>query len=172
MIAAWQGSASFRGESRVRTWLLGIAHHKASNVLRKRRREILRENPFHALRSRFLDRKANSLEPGHSPATESGASATSFEQVLDRKVDRSIDLHEALRKLPEDQGLALELVFLNGLSVQETAEVLGIAPGTVKSRLFRAKAKMRSLLEAHSEEDDLNSNSASQLRSGNEAHVR
>ncbi|MDQ1204093.1 RNA polymerase sigma factor [Microbacterium sp. SORGH_AS_0862] len=49
----------------------------------------------------------------------------------------------ALRKLPERERAVVVLAVLEGFSEREVAEALGIAPGTVKSRLSRAKAKLR-----------------------------
>ncbi|UIN29731.1 RNA polymerase sigma factor [Microbacterium binotii] len=49
----------------------------------------------------------------------------------------------ALRKLPERERAVVVLAVLEGFSEREVAEALGIAPGTVKSRLARAKAKLR-----------------------------
>ena len=57
------------------------------------------------------------------------------------------ELREALRRLPADQREALELVFYHGLSGAEAARVLGVAEGTVKSRLHRAKVALRELMD-------------------------
>ncbi|MCB9177326.1 MAG: RNA polymerase sigma factor [Caldilineae bacterium] len=128
MLAAWQGAASFRGASRVSTWLFGIAHHRAANLVRKRRREIPSEDPA------ILAATAQSTDRGESAGR------------LQDRVDRRLDLEQALLALPESQRAALELVFYHGLSVIEAAEVLSVAPGTIKSRLFRAKATLRDRL--------------------------
>ncbi|MGH9817950.1 MAG: RNA polymerase sigma factor, partial [Candidatus Acidiferrales bacterium] len=53
---------------------------------------------------------------------------------------------EAMRDLPREQRETLELVFFHELSGSEAAEVMGIAPGTVKSRLHRAKAALKEWL--------------------------
>lgn len=129
MIAAWQGAAGFRGASRVRTWLFGIAHHKAANLLRKRGRE-------RATSEAALEAAGRANDKGEHRRRGFG------------EVDRGLDLAQALRYLPAEQRDALELVFYHGLSIDETSEVLGIAPGTVKSRLFRAKARLREQLAA------------------------
>lgn len=128
MLAAWRGASRFREESRVRTWLLGIAHHRAGNALRARRRERLVAEP---------------AEPPRGPASRNAG-----------RSDERVDLRRALGALPEGQRAALELVFLFGLSTAEAGEVLGVAQGTVKSRLYRAKARMRDLLDRERERDD------------------
>lgn len=135
MIAAWQGAAGFRGQSRVRTWLFGIAHHRAANLVRKRKRELLREDPT------------------SEPAAQPGGHQESAAGRAYARADHRIDLDRALRALPESQRSALELVFYHGLSVVEVADVLSVAPGTVKSRLFRAKASLREHLALREDRD-------------------
>lgn len=122
MLAAWRGSAAFRADSKVLTWLLSIAHNRAVNATRRKR-----------VGESELDVRAIADRPGG------------------RRVDRvaeHLDLHTALRQLPEDQRAALELVFFHGLTVDETAAVLCTASGTIKSRLHRAKAALRRQLDA------------------------
>ncbi len=57
-----------------------------------------------------------------------------------------IDIEKALAAIPEGQRLALILVDMQGLSVAETAQVLEIAEGTVKSRCARGRAALAELL--------------------------
>ncbi|MEV4314202.1 RNA polymerase sigma factor [Actinocrispum sp. NPDC049592] len=61
--------------------------------------------------------------------------------------DDSLDLRRALAQLSERQRLAVDCVYFAGLSVAETAAVMGCAEGTVKSTLADARAKLRVLLE-------------------------
>ncbi len=58
-----------------------------------------------------------------------------------------IDIERAVARLPTKQRMAVELHYFVGLTVTETAEVLGIQPGTVKSHLYDARARMRDWLE-------------------------
>ncbi len=55
------------------------------------------------------------------------------------------EVHAAMGRLPEDQRAALLLVGLEGMSIAEAAEVLGIAQGTLASRLGRARAALRQM---------------------------
>jgi RNA polymerase sigma-70 factor (sigma-E family) len=66
--------------------------------------------------------------------------------------DALLDLREALRRLAPGQRRALVLRHLWGLSVEETAATLGIAPGTVKSQTADAMTRLRALLAPHSGE--------------------
>lgn len=121
MLAAWRSAASFRGDAKVRTWLLTIAHHRAINARRKRRVETVELDP------RLADRRAEGAQGG-------------------RATSERLDLRRALRQLPTEHRSALELVFFHELSIAEAAAVLDVAPGTVKSRLHRAKAMLRERL--------------------------
>ena len=123
MLAAWKGARRFRGESRVRTWLLAIARYQAINV--QRRRGL----PDAPVGEDLIDQGAEPLE------------------ALERDAEREA-VRRALHQLPVEQRETLELVFYHGLTGPEVATVLGIAPGTVKSRLHRAKARLRELLSA------------------------
>ena len=58
-------------------------------------------------------------------------------------IDRRIDLESALDRLPRQLRLVVELHYFLALGVAETAAVLGIAPGTVKSHLYDARAHLR-----------------------------
>lgn len=71
-----------------------------------------------------------------------------------------LDVREALAKLPEAQRLALVLVDMHGLPVQEAAAILGVAEGTVKSRCFRGRAAMAELLGLRKGREDPGSRGA------------
>lgn len=128
MLAAWNSAASFRGESKVQTWLLVIARHRAINLLR---RKVLPRAP---LDERVVDRTA-----GPQAALEHN--------------DECDALRTIVRQLPDDQRQTLELIFYHELSGQEAAAVLGVATGTVKSRLHRAKSAVRKLWYANEDND-------------------
>jgi RNA polymerase sigma-70 factor, ECF subfamily len=123
MLAAWHGAAGFRGESKVRTWLLSIAHNRAINARRRRTLPVTAVDPV------LVDRR--------------NTTPTAMERVDDR-----LDLRTLLRALPPEQRAAIDLVFTHGLSIEDVAAVLGVAPGTVKSRLHRARAALRARLES------------------------
>jgi RNA polymerase sigma-70 factor (ECF subfamily) len=114
MLAVWKGAVHFRGDSQVRTWLLGIARHRALNARQRRR-------------------------PPPMPLDEELHAETADIVDLD-------DLTRGLKQLPADQRETLELIFYHGLTGQEAADIMGVSPGTVKSRLHRAKSALRDFL--------------------------
>jgi RNA polymerase sigma factor (sigma-70 family) len=123
MFAAWKSAPSFRGESKVLTWLLTIARNRAINTQRKSQLPLVEYD-----------------EEIRAYATDTGP----FEKVV--RLDQSEALREALDQLPAAQREVLVLVFIHQLSGVEVAEVLGISVGTVKSRLFRAKEMLRRVI--------------------------
>jgi len=122
LLAVWKGAGSFRGESKVRTWMLGIARYQALSARRRR--------------------KPTPAELGdYIPTDEDGP------QRVQARNEQRETVRAAMRELPEEQQDALELIFFHDLSGPEAADVLGIAPGTVKSRVHRAKNTLRGLLK-------------------------
>ena len=74
----------------------------------------------------------------------SGAEESPDAHALRREL--SIYLERALTALPEEQRMVVLLVDVQGLDYHEVAEAMGIALGTVKSRLSRARARIRQVL--------------------------
>ena len=124
LIAAWQGAHSFRGEGRVLTWLLGIVHHKALNAIRRKR-----------LPQIGLDEAELAVDPHDQPDAQAAAN------------ERRSVLAAGLSQLSLEHRTVLELVFFQGLSLAETAQVCDCPLGTVKSRLNNAKGHLRRVLD-------------------------
>lgn len=129
MLAVWRSAANFRGESKVTTWLIAIARRRAISARQQRP----------AAETQLGD---------HVAARDPGPLET-----LERRSEWDM-LRAALRDLPADQRETLELIFYHGLSGPEAAEVLGVAPGTVKSRLHRAKTTLRRILQLQYAQED------------------
>lgn len=118
-IQAHRRLAFFRQDSTFSTWLFGIAHNHWRNA-RRRQRSV-------------------ALEPAHLASLDpmpAGAAAS----------DLRHDLAQALRHLSDDERLAIHLAYQQGLSHAEAAAILGWPQGTVKTRLARAKEKLRTHL--------------------------
>jgi RNA polymerase sigma-70 factor (sigma-E family) len=84
-------------------------------------------------------------DPDNLPGVEAG-----YEQVAERRV-----IVGALAQLPTRQRQIVVLRFFEDLSVEQTAELLGISTGTVKSSMFRALSRLRELLGDHHEPQSL-----------------
>jgi RNA polymerase sigma factor (sigma-70 family) len=116
-----EGKQRFRGEGKFRSFLFAIA----ANVLREHLREHVRNQRFDADVSSVVDLG----QPG--PATAAGARR---EQKL---------LLEALRRLPVNDQIVLELFYWEQLTSAEIAEVLSLPHATVRSRLRLARDRLR-----------------------------
>jgi RNA polymerase sigma-70 factor (ECF subfamily) len=111
----------FRGQSSLRTFLIAIAVHHAKHHVRSatRRRAALAK----------LEREP--LEASHDP-----------EQIARRR-ELSLALTRALDKLPLDQRVAFVLCEVEERTSPEASEIVGIPEGTLRTRLFHAKRKLR-----------------------------
>jgi RNA polymerase sigma-70 factor (ECF subfamily) len=118
-ISAFRAAGSFRGDARVTTWLHRIVVNACLD--RARRRAVRPTVPL----------------PEQPPADPR-------DQMAERET--SLEVERALAGLPEEQRLAIVLVDLQGMSVEEAAAVLGIPGGTVKSRCFRGRARLAVVL--------------------------
>lgn len=130
-VKAYQGLGRFRAGAPFRPWLLRIVANEARN----RRRGAGRRAAL-ALRS-----------SGRLPA---GAAPSAEEAALDRH-RRGVVLRAVL-SLDERDRLVVAYRYLAGLSEAETAAALGCRPGTVKSRLSRALARLRDILAGEESE--------------------
>jgi RNA polymerase sigma-70 factor (ECF subfamily) len=123
----------FRGQSALRTWIYRIVVNQARNRQRWWRRRY---------RSQQVSLDAHLRDFGDFPEQTDGASP---DRILGRKelADR---IRTALEQLPFDQRTAIVLREIDGLSYEEIGFSLGVAVGTVKSRLARAREALRAQL--------------------------
>jgi RNA polymerase sigma-70 factor (ECF subfamily) len=124
-IAAFRRAASFRGESQVTSWLHRVVVNACLDRLRSVRLPETKPLPENLDRSRKMGVITN--------------------DPLEIKEQRSVAA-AALGTLNADQRAALVLVDMEGYSVDEAAQILGCAPGTVKSRCARGRARLLPLL--------------------------
>jgi len=129
-IRAYRSLGRFRGESAFQTWLYTIATNTARTSLERRgRRERVADQS--------LDDDARALTaervPSHGPDPEATL-------VMRDAIDR------ALATLPDELRVAVVLRDVEGLDYKEIAEVTEVPMGTVESRIFRARRKLRTLL--------------------------
>lgn len=134
-LKAYRGLASFRGSSKFSTWLCSIALNEARM---KRRR--LRPGSSISLEDLTSDDDEGDFTPavlrdwGEIPS-----------EALDRKELREM-LQTTLNELPQKYREVLILRDVREMNIAETAEVLGVSHGVVKTRLLRARLMMQKLL--------------------------
>lgn len=115
----------------------------------------LRAWMFKILRNAFIDSYwRRSREPAMEEAESEQGSATLVERegvegVGSESVDRLVrmDLHEALEQIPDQFRTAILLSDVEGLSVEDIAEIMDCPPNTVKTRLFRGRRLLRGHLK-------------------------
>lgn len=112
----------YAGTGSLRSWVFQIA----ANLVRERARTFLR-------RAELLEREAPVFETSASDDT--------------RRIESRMVLDEALARLPEEQRTALLLYEVDGYTHAEIGEMLGVAEGSSKARVSRAKAALRTALE-------------------------
>jgi RNA polymerase sigma-70 factor (ECF subfamily) len=131
-VKVFRGIKHFHGESSLKTWIYRIAVHAASNHRRGWLRR-LRHEPF------SLD------EMGPEPAVVGAGFGSGMEtpyQALEQG-ERQQLVRRALASLAEPYRTAVVLREIEDLSYEEIAQVLGVAEGTVKSRLLRGRELLR-----------------------------
>lgn len=121
-VRAFRALPGFRGDAAFSTWLHRVAVNSALQGKRKRSRHEVREEPL----------------PAVLPGPEQGREST----VL------RISLERAMERLPDGMRRVLVLHDVEGFTHEEIGDMLGIAAGTSKSQLSKARAKMRVLLRA------------------------
>jgi RNA polymerase sigma-70 factor (ECF subfamily) len=117
MFLVWQKAASFRGDSKVSTWIFGIAYRQ---TMRRVSRNRIRVVPDSVTANIAADD--------------------------DTAIETEDLVRHALRSLPAAQQMTVELVFFLGLSYEETAAVSDCPINTVKTRMFYARRNLKKLL--------------------------
>jgi RNA polymerase sigma-70 factor, ECF subfamily len=126
LLAVWRSANSFGGSSRVSTWILGIARHKALDAARRQLR---------------VSSSTNLEEAGDLPSTTPGPMDATEERSLAR-LTRS-----AFEHLSEEHREVLYLAFYEEVPYEEIAALLDVPHNTVKTRVYYAKRKLRERLE-------------------------
>jgi RNA polymerase sigma-70 factor (ECF subfamily) len=122
LLRAWSNSDKFQVGTNLRAWLFTILRNAYYSHYRKRAREVQ-----------------------DTDGAYSGRLAVAGDQ--ESHLDLA-DFRKALAKLPAEQREALTMIGATGLSYEEAAEICGVAIGTIKSRLNRARTKLAELLSA------------------------
>lgn len=131
-IHAFRSLDQFRGDSAVSTWLVRIAANEALMRLRRQRR-LAQVIPIDHDNGEALLRDVADREPGPEQAAMDGQ----LRRMIERRIDALPDLYRPVFMMRAVQEM----------SVEETAEALGMPEATVRTRFFRARALMRAALE-------------------------
>jgi RNA polymerase sigma-70 factor, ECF subfamily len=134
-LKAFAALPGFRGEATLSTWLTRIAINEA--LMRRRKRQAQAASIGNVIPLRIDDSPA--MEPTEDLALspESAAMRAQLRPYLE----------DAVGGLPEDQRAVFVLRALEELSVEETAQVLGLNPQTVRTRFLRARRKLQERLQ-------------------------
>lgn len=122
LVTIWKSAGTYRGASRLKAWLLGIVHHTAVKSLR---------HPFNPITDEMEETVEDSLlKPEELVQNQEAASR----------------LRNGIEQLSPEHRAVLDLVFYQGLTLKESADVIGCPVGTVKSRLSYARNRLKGLL--------------------------
>jgi RNA polymerase sigma-70 factor, ECF subfamily len=120
LLKAWSHADSFAEGTNIRAWLFTILRNTYYSLYRRRGREVQDTDGLYS-----------------SKVAVSGGQESAIDLA---------DFRIALAKLPEEQREVLIMVGATGLSYEETAEICGVAVGTIKSRVNRARVKLAEML--------------------------
>ena len=115
---AWQDISKLKSEQRIRSWMFAILRNQYTKLLRKEKKV------------------SNAIQAMSEVAT----SQNDDDELSDR-------VNQALARLKESQRLVVLMVSMEGMTVDETAEILGLPRGTVLSRLHRGRESLKRILK-------------------------
>jgi RNA polymerase sigma-70 factor (ECF subfamily) len=126
-LSMWRSGAHYdRARGSVRTWVLGIVHHRAIDALRRATVHDRRRTGDEGIEERFEARERTDVEAARRE--EAGA------------------VRGALSSLPADQSQVIELAYFGGFTHTEIADMLDAPVGTIKGRMRLGLKKMRAQL--------------------------
>lgn len=137
-LACLEGRARWRGEGSFKAFLFSIARHKLYDHLRAK------------------GRRADAFDPSSQTLADLDPSPSQI--VANRRMLRH--LLEALRRLPVELQVAVELYYWESMSGAELAEALGVPEGTVRTRLRLARSRLLGELDALAREGNLQTTEA------------
>ncbi len=131
-IKIFKSISSFKGESSIETWIYRITANVCLDFLRKQK-----NHSSVSLDETFEDENTLKYEPPSNIGNPE-------EEVSKKLLAKSIN--DALSKLSEEHRVAITMREISGFSYAEIAQILKIEEGTVKSRIARARLKLREIL--------------------------
>lgn len=121
MLAVWRKASSFRGDSKVSTWIFSIAYYIRCTHAKKE--------------SRYKHDVANDSELSHEGESETGSSLRET-------------IQDAMMTLSEAHRMVIELSYFHGYKTSEIAVIVDCPQNTVKTRLFHARKKLKETLQS------------------------
>ena len=131
-LKAYRGLPSFEGRSKLSTWLFRIASNEALMIIRKRRPELI------------LALEQNDTQSAEAEVEESEIvdwCCLPEQELLSGEARQFLD--KAIQNLSASLRVVFVLRDIEGLSIRETSEALGISEAAIKIRLLRARLKLR-----------------------------
>jgi RNA polymerase sigma-70 factor, ECF subfamily len=116
----WKGIDNFRNESSLKTWIFRITQNHLKNYLKSKKIKKILSLEF------LFEEKNRDFE--------------SKDYYLSERIE------SLLSRLPEDYRRVLVLFYIDGFNIKEISEILGTKEGTIKSKLHRAREKLKSLI--------------------------
>src|SRR4030066_2488653 len=135
-IKAYRGLKSFDGRSKISTWLYRIATNEALMVIRRKHPEVV-----------SIDEPVETEAGEQEPVQIIDWCCLPEEELLSDESRERLDA--AVQRLPESLRVVFLLRDMNDLSTHETAEVLGLTDTAVKTRLSRARLRLREMLSTY-----------------------
>lgn len=136
-LKALQGVKSFEGRSSLSTWLYRIAVNEALMLIRKHKPQMLLSD------LEVEDEDGNDF----TPVEFTDWCCLPEEEFVSTESRQALD--DAIQRLPASLRVVFLLRDIEGLSIQETCETLGLSETAVKTRLLRARLRLRELLSAY-----------------------
>jgi RNA polymerase sigma-70 factor (ECF subfamily) len=132
-LRAYQNLERYDLERPFDLWVLAIARNLCLDLLRRRSR----------VQTEDVDEHAQVL-PSNAPTAEDAA--------IEKQERKSLE--EAMSLLSAEDREVLALYYVQKRTTKEIAEVIGVAPGTIMARLFRAREKLRNRMQQHAQQDN------------------
>lgn len=140
-ITVFKQIESFRGDSKFSTWIYRIAANHCKNRIKYLARRRDRQRGEYVDETSDGDGAAQHVAAAPAPAPDRQLAGAELERIV----------QQTIAALDEDQRLLVILRDIEDLSYGEIAEITGLAEGTVKSRLHRARMALRRKMQKHIE---------------------
>lgn len=132
-LAAYKGLSQYKGRAQLGTWLWRIAYRQAVNYLRKNRNG----------REQLLDEPSEQLADNKQPEASAAIHCKEQERLI----------WDAVRKLPRLWAMAVILFYREEKSIKDIAKIMQVRQNTVKTYLFRARQKLKEIIQPRLGED-------------------